>query len=102
MKILSILAFLFCSFFLLSCTPQDFGHKGNCGWTGCPEGETPSSLPGVGQYTKTTKVGTDKYMIEGFSSSDAMKGAQAHCSKLGKTMELETINEDTVAIFKCI
>ena len=78
------------------------GADGNCGWFGCPEGQTSSSNPGYRQYTIATSVGDNKFMIEGHRSGDAIKGAQAHCSKLGKTMELETINDDKVAIFKCI
>ena len=101
-KILLIFLFTIFSVLLSSCTPQDFGATGNCGWTGCPEGATTSSSPGAGQYTKATSVGENKFMIKGFSSSDAIKGAQVHCNNLGKKMELDNLNDDKVAIFKCI
>ena len=88
------------SIILTNCTPQDFGSPGNCGWTGCPSGETPG-VPGYNQWTKPEKVGDNKFITQGHRYKDAIAGAKSHCAKLGKTMEIINMSDNDVATFSC-
>ena len=92
--------FIGASIVLTNCTPQDFGSPTNCGWTGCPAGET-TGAPGYNQWTKPEKIGDNKFMTKGNRYKDAIAGAKSHCSKLGKTMEIINMSDKNVATFSC-
>ena len=100
MKFLKIITLLTPLLFLSNCTPQDFGATGNCGWFGCTQAETASS-PGWEQYTTPVQVGKDKYMSEGYQAGIVTKGAKLFCDGMGKTMEFESFQDNTL-IFKCL
>ena len=89
------------SVILTNCTPQDFGSPSNCGWVGCPAGETTGS-PGYNQWTKPESVGDGKFMTKGNRYKDAMNGAKSHCSMSGKSVEIISMSDKNIAIFKCI
>ena len=62
---------------------------------------------GPGQWKTPTAMGNDKFLIEGYRTADAIKGATQHCAAKGKQYDVVTLTPDrqdsnATLIFKCV
>lgn len=48
-----------------------------------------------GQWTPPAPVGEGRFLIQGFETRDALKGAGEFCAKVGKTIVTEDIKPST-------
>lgn len=74
--------------------------------TGCASGPTNSRGLWSGQWTYPQSVGTDAYLIEGYSTQDALNGAKQHCAELNKKFTMtelipHTNSSRSTITYKC-
>ena len=63
--------------------------------SGCASEVPPDRILLPGQYTTPQAAGTNKWLTEGFSTNDVMKGAKAFCLKSNKTLEVLDLKPNT-------
>lgn len=61
----------------------------------CATGETTSRSLYSGQWTPVRNIGQGKYLIEGYSTSDAINGGAVHCLKFAKEFVASEITPST-------
>ena len=90
-----ILGLIFITLLLKGClTPGEVGPGGALGAGGLA----------YGQWKPAMEVGDNYWLIEGRPLQAALKGANQHCAKLGKKMQLDKQEESrfTNVYFSCI
>ncbi len=73
---------------------------------GCASGETQNRGLYSGQWTPVQSLGVGKYLIQGYDTSDAIKGATVFCNKSNKTFVADSVtphqrNERATVTFIC-
>ncbi len=77
MRIMLTILILVASF-MSSCTPAPYTR------------ETSGRLYS-NQYTPVTTIGSDRFLIQGYNTEDALDGAKVYCNKQGKKFNAESI-----------
>jgi hypothetical protein len=62
---------------------------------GCATGETDSSRLYDGQWTTAQSIGSGKYIIQGYSTQDAVRGATEFCASTNKQLSTEKLETHT-------
>jgi len=62
--------------------------------SGCAPGQTTGRLL-PGQWTAPMSLGSDKYMIQGHDTEDAINGANSFCADQYKTLSTENVTPHT-------
>lgn len=73
---------------------------------GCAAGPTASRNLHSGQWTNAQNIGPDTFLVEGFSTQDAVNGAQSHCTNMGRQFSMIQLMPHTSSlratiIFRC-
>jgi hypothetical protein len=74
--------------------------------TACAQGQTDARRLHRGQWSTPQDVGGGNYMLQGWDTSDALKGANAHCAQQTKTFKLNNLTPHTqrnraTVLFSC-
>lgn len=70
-------------------------------------GESKTGIIGVGQWSPAQPIGPDRFMVQGFETRDAVKGATEFCARSDRmisTERIETHTEREIAtvLFRCV
>ena len=55
---------------------------------GCEGGATTDRRISAGQWTVPQSVGNNSILVQGYSTQDALDGANSHCAQLGRQMNM--------------